>query len=145
MIIKEDEWADLVQDSVEHVQHYHILYGYVTRSSIYVLPLTHTNSGAMVIFWAVAIAIGLTTHFIATISNLQILQRRSLGPLNGVWNSYKWLSSTITVPATFGYRCAQKIGWGTVPPRIQSLTLLAFLFINVVFSIHGYKIVPVNI
>lgn len=98
----------------------------------------------MVVFWAVAVAIGLGSHLITAVSNLEVVQHQSLKPARKLWDSYTQLSSRVTVPATFGYRCAQKVGWGTVPPRIQSLTLLAFLLINIVFSIHGYRITEEN-
>ena len=98
----------------------------------------------MVVFWVVTVAIGLGSHLVTTISNLEVVQHQSLKPIRKLWNSYTRLSSRVTVPATFGYRCAQKIGWGTVPPRVQSLTILAFLLINIAFSIHGYRITEEN-
>ncbi|KAM5346155.1 hypothetical protein ACJ41O_009160 [Fusarium nematophilum] len=119
-------WWDTL-DSVAYTYGYHFIYG-----------------AAMVVFWAIVVAIGMLNHAILHISNLQIVRSRT--PKSGwkLWNFYTWALSFISVPATFGNRCAQKVGWGTVPPRIQSLTLLAFLFINVVLSIHGYRIVPEN-
>ncbi|KAF4461294.1 ferric reductase Fre2p [Fusarium albosuccineum] len=119
-------WWDTL-DSVAYTYGYHFVYG-----------------AAMVVFWAVVVAIGIVNHAILHISNLQLV--RSKTPKSGwkFWNFYTWVLSRVTVPATFGNRCAQKVGWGTVPPRIQSLTLFAFLILNIVLSIHGYRIVPVN-
>lgn len=59
-------------------------------------------------------------------------------------NSSSWFQRTVTLPAAFGYRCAQRVWWSTVPPRIQLLTLLAFLAINTVYSIAGYRLVATN-
>ncbi|KAF7556911.1 hypothetical protein G7046_g6172 [Stylonectria norvegica] len=120
-------WFDTL-DSVSYVNRYHFNYG-----------------AAMIVFWAIVVAIGVGSRLTSVISNLQIVPHQSLKPLRKVWDFYTWLSSSITVPATFGYRCAQKVGWGTVPPRLQSLTIFAFLTINVVFSIHGYRIVKHNL
>jgi hypothetical protein len=52
-----------------------------------------------------------------------------------------WVKRTISTPASFGRRCAQDYGgWATVPPRLQSLTILLFIILNVGCSIHGYRI-----
>lgn len=98
----------------------------------------------MAYFWAVVVVIGIINHAMTSISNLAITRAYSPKAGRKIWHSYNRLVGTATVPATFGDRCAQKIGWGTVPPRIQSLTLLIFLLINIVFSIHGYRITSEN-
>ncbi|KAM3452367.1 hypothetical protein NHJ6243_009394 [Beauveria neobassiana] len=55
-----------------------------------------------------------------------------------------WLKRRLLLPATFGYRCAQRT-WGcSVPPRIQSLTIFAFIAINTVFSVIGYQLTKEN-
>jgi hypothetical protein len=102
------------------------------------------NSRAMIVFWVVVIAIGVLNHAISRIANLQVVRNHSLKTSGRLWNLYSSAISRLTVPATFGNRCAQKVGWGTIPPRLQSLTLFAFLVLNIILSIHGYKIVPVN-
>ncbi|KAG5664952.1 hypothetical protein KAF25_008686 [Fusarium avenaceum] len=119
-------WWDTL-DSVAYTYTYHDLYGRV-----------------MIIFWVVVIAIGVLNHAISRIANLQVVRNHSSKSGGRLWNLYSSAVSRLTVPATFGNRCAQKVGWGTIPPRLQSLTLFAFLALNIVLSIHGYKIVPVN-
>lgn len=98
----------------------------------------------MVIFWAVVVAIGILNHVTQHISALRMVQSKSTRSRSKLSNLYTWALGSITTPATFGDRCAQKIGWGTVPPRIQSLTLVAFLLVNIALSIHGYRITPEN-
>lgn len=56
-----------------------------------------------------------------------------------------WLRARLIVPAAFGYRKAQPFGWYTVPPRIESLTILAFVILNIVFTVHGYHVFPNNL
>ncbi|KAH7175331.1 ferric reductase like transmembrane component-domain-containing protein [Dactylonectria macrodidyma] len=120
-------WWDTL-DSVAYVYKYHHLYG-----------------AFMIAFWAVIVAIGVANHAISAVSNSKLTSHLPLKPPRRVSDYYSWLVSIITVPATFGTRCAQKIGWGTAPPRIQSITLVVFLAVNVVLSVIGYRIVPVSL
>jgi predicted ferric reductase len=43
------------------------------------------------------------------------------------------------MPATFGYRCSQNIGWCTIPSRIQSITIFSFVVLNVLFCSISYR------
>ncbi|KAJ1324890.1 ferric-chelate reductase [Microdochium nivale] len=116
------------------------------------------------IFWAAVFAIGLFYRAMARWSISSSVKRGSAWiPLDDsedeeFGSSFKsspspssrsslphlWLKRYITVPATFGYRSSQSFGWYTVPPRVQSLTLTAFLIMNVVFCCHGYWVFPGN-
>jgi len=125
------------------------VYIYETRRIRVRKPLTLTTvanvySRAMIYFWIVVIAIGVLNHAIQQIGNSQIVRNHSSKSGGRPWNFYTSTVNRWIVPATFGDRCAQKVGWGTVPPRIQSLTLFAFLILNIALSIHGYRIVPIN-
>lgn len=51
----------------------------------------------------------------------------------------------VTVPATFGRRCLQNVGWCTIPPRVESLTILLFLILSIAFSVHGYYVFKGNL
>ncbi|KAF4951396.1 hypothetical protein FSARC_12926 [Fusarium sarcochroum] len=119
-------WWDTL-DSVAYTYTYHAVYG-----------------NAMIMFWVVVVAIGVLNHAILQIANLQVVRNHTSKSGGRLWNLYTWTLSRLTTPATYGDRCAQKVGWGTVPPRIQSLTLFAFLLLNIALSIHGYRIVPIN-
>lgn len=98
----------------------------------------------MIIFWIVVIVIGIFNHVLQQIATSNMVRNHLSKSGGRFWSLYTSTVNRIAVPATFGDRCAQKVGWGTVPPRIQSLTLLAFLILNIVLSIHGYRIVPIN-
>ncbi|KAF4972129.1 hypothetical protein FZEAL_9661 [Fusarium zealandicum] len=142
--LNESKATPVFREAVVPSEHYFSIWWDTLDSVAYTYSYHYVYGAAMVVFWAVVIAIGMLNHAILYISNLHMVRSRTPKSGRGFWNFYSWALNLITVPATFGDRCAQKVGWGTVPPRIQSLTLLAFLFINIVLSIHGYKIVPVN-
>ncbi|RFN50191.1 hypothetical protein FIE12Z_5548 [Fusarium flagelliforme] len=130
VVIPSKEWFGIWWDTLDSVA-----YTY-TKHDVY--------GRAMIYFWIVVIAIGVLNHAIQQIGNLQITRNHSSKSGGRLWNFYTSTVNRWIVPATFGDRCAQKVGWGTVPPRIQSLTLFAFLILNIALSIHGYRIVPIN-
>ncbi|RYP91316.1 hypothetical protein DL770_002550 [Monosporascus sp. CRB-9-2] len=122
----------------------------------------HTLYGsAMFIFWAVVIAIGLLNRAVIVLGHAMAKRPRgwqsiSLGepggdsiPAASDARSQSrlciWLKRHVTLPATFGYRSAEPFGWYTVPPRIQSITILAFTIMNIVFCVHGYRVFPGNL
>ncbi|POR39115.1 Uncharacterized protein TPAR_00674 [Tolypocladium paradoxum] len=108
-------------DALAYVQRHHFLYGV-----------------AMTLFWALVVAFGISNKLFQVLSCLRG-NRPGSCPTGA---SGSWLKRNVTVPATFGYR---GLSWfGTVPPRIQSLTIFAYLVINIVFSVHGYRITEEN-
>ncbi|CRK20040.1 hypothetical protein BN1723_017823 [Verticillium longisporum] len=116
-------------DAVEYVYYNHYIYGM-----------------AMIIFWIVVVAMGVLSRLIAAIGDAQ---RSMVKPSTGISRPFHafsvWLKRHVTIPATFGYRCAQNLGWCTIPPRIQSLTLLAFIAMNVFLSLYGYRFTENNL
>ncbi|WYZ43936.1 hypothetical protein EsH8_VII_000372 [Colletotrichum jinshuiense] len=117
-------WFDTL-DSVEYTYGYHYRYGfYVT------------------VFWIIVVAIGLASRLVSAIASLQKQELHSEKTPGILHRAAFWLKRYITIPATFGYRCSQNLGWCTIPPRIQSLTIFAFIATNAFFCIHGYIIFP---
>ncbi|OBR10496.1 Ferric reductase like transmembrane component [Colletotrichum higginsianum IMI 349063] len=117
-------WFDTLE-SVEYTYGYHYRYGFY-----------------VIVFWFIVIAIGLASRLVAAIGTLQ-KQEYAPRTTRGIYRSCAvWLKRYITVPATFGYRCSQNLGWCTIPPRIQSLTIFAFIAVNAFFCIHGYIVFP---
>ncbi|RXG43553.1 hypothetical protein VDGE_01145 [Verticillium dahliae] len=116
-------------DAVEYVYYNHYIYGM-----------------AMIIFWIVVVAMGVLSRLIAAIGDAQ---RSMVKPSTGISRPFHafsvWLKRHVTIPATFGYRCAQNLRWCTIPPRIQSLTLLAFIAMNVFLSLYGYRFTDNNL
>ncbi|KAL7954017.1 ferric reductase like transmembrane component domain-containing protein [Trichoderma compactum] len=119
-------WFDTL-DAVEYAQRHHFLYGI----------------GVMV-FWAAVVFVGVAYKVHLAISQLYHRQH-SLDSV-GIWTKTgSWFKRNITIPATFGYRCAQNVWWATIPPRIQTLTITLFLIMNIGFCMHGYRIIDENI
>ncbi|KAL2755734.1 hypothetical protein ACRALDRAFT_2027424 [Sodiomyces alcalophilus JCM 7366] len=112
----------------------------------YVYSRHFTYGWAMAIFWIVVVLAGTSTRLISAIRLDRLSSKKSQSRTTAVVDRvHTWLCRYITVPATFGYRCAQNLGWCTIPPRGQSLTILAFLILNILVSIHGYIVMPVNL
>ncbi|OLN92815.1 Ferric/cupric reductase transmembrane component 2-like protein 4 [Colletotrichum chlorophyti] len=128
VVLPADEFYQIWSDTLDSVEY---TYGYHYRYAYYV-----------VVFWLIVVAIGLASRLVSAIANLQKQEwdsRKKPGILH--WSAL-WLKQYVTVPATFGYRCSQNLGWCTVPPRVQSLTIFTFIAVNVYFCIHGYDVVP---
>ncbi|KAJ9149326.1 Ferric reductase like transmembrane component [Pleurostoma richardsiae] len=120
----------------------------------YVYGLHLSYGGALFIFWGVVVLVGISTRILSAIgaarqggyqpliSSEQDVDEEvsAYKGVGHVKRPHMWLKRYITVPATFGYRCAQNVGWCTIPPRIQSLTILAFILLNVFFCVHGYRV-----
>ncbi|RYP05445.1 hypothetical protein DL764_003794 [Monosporascus ibericus] len=122
----------------------------------------HTLYGsAMFIFWGVVIAIGLLNRAVMVLGHVTAKKTRgwesipleepggdSIPAASDARSQSRlsiWLKRHVTLPATFGYRNAEPFGWYTVPPRIQSITILAFAIMNIVFCVHGYRVFPGNL
>ncbi|RYP72046.1 hypothetical protein DL769_004533 [Monosporascus sp. CRB-8-3] len=161
--LRQDEWEDAATFA-EPVIPSDAFFGlaFDTLDSWSYVYSRHTLYGsAMFIFWGVVIAIGLLNRAVvvlvhATAPNPRGWQSISLGepgedsvPAASHARSQSrlsvWLKRHVTLPATFGYRNAQPFGWYTVPPRIQSVTILAFTIMNLVFCVHGYRVFPGNL
>ncbi|QPG95093.1 hypothetical protein C2857_007641 [Epichloe festucae Fl1] len=118
-------WTDTL-DAYRYVSRHHFLYGI-----------------AMIVFWVAVVALGAANRLMLAFS--RFLHRHRL--YKGTYRSETsmWLKRKIMIPATFGYRSAAEVWCGTIPLRIQTLTLVAFASINILFSIYGYRITPVNL
>ncbi len=57
----------------------------------------------------------------------------------------RWIQRYITLPAALGYRHQQPLGWCTVPTRIQSLLVSAFVVINVILCSVTYRAFEGNV
>ncbi|KAM6479473.1 ferric reductase like transmembrane component-domain-containing protein [Trichoderma sp. SZMC 28011] len=130
VVIPSPEWFALwfdTLDAVEYARRHHYAYGI----------------GVMV-FWVAVVFVGVAYKVHLAIS--QLYGRQHNFDSVGIWTQTgSWFKRNITIPATFGYRCAQNVWWATIPPRIQSLTITVFLIMNIVFCIHGYRIIDENL
>jgi hypothetical protein len=51
----------------------------------------------------------------------------------------------VTIPAAFNSRCSQPFGWCTIPTRVQSLTILAFVVLNILLCSISYRLTEGNL
>ena len=112
----------------------------------------------MYMYWIAIIVIALSYRFISSFGRVSHGEYRPLSAreqfendeitaCKGTTHASRpslWLKQYLTVPAAFGYKCAQNVGWCTIPPRVQSFTIFIFVVINVFFCIHGYHVFPGN-
>lgn len=98
----------------------------------------------MAAYWAAVVALGLGIKLLGAAS-------RFFGCPGGPWaargpaaTTRRWLQRNVAMPAAFGYRCAQAVWWGTVPPRAQALAIAVFLALNAGLAVGGYRLTPVN-
>ncbi|KAH9204244.1 ferric reductase like transmembrane component-domain-containing protein [Leptodontidium sp. 2 PMI_412] len=135
-----------------------------TLDAVFFEARIHNAYGrAMYYLWVVIIAIGLSSHL-----GQYLLTSRHHHPK---WQSLpgddeegdtmeepsmKWKRSIfdkpyvlikryVTVPATFGYKRSQNVGWCTIPTRVQSLAIGAFVGINIVLCSCSYRVFANNI
>jgi hypothetical protein len=107
----------------------------------------------MYYFWIIVVSIGISRHLLSLITNLRHQDRYTLtGPASNSGNPYRvlnlsktWLKRYITIPATFSNRCSQPYGWCTIPPRIQSLTITTFVFLNIYLCCATYRLTTGNL
>ena len=108
----------------------------------------------MYYFWIIVISFGIGTRLLALITNVRtreyqaVADDESAGPKNerGLLSlPYSWLKRYVIVPATFGERCSQPLGWCTIPPRAQTLTIAAFVILNAVLCCASYRLTDGNL
>lgn len=103
----------------------------------------------MGLFWAAVALIGVVHKIAGYLQSAGRRERKHTSTPSPTtarsFTWWAWLKSHLLTPATFGRRCAESFGpWGTVPPRVQSLTIVLFVVLNVATSIHGYRLFPGN-
>lgn len=108
----------------------------------------------MYYFWVLVISFGVGSRLLTLISNARsqdyhlVSEDESSGPKTASGSTslpYSLLKRYITVPAAFGYRCSQPLGWCTIPPRAQTLTIAAFVVLNTVLCCADYRLTDGNL
>lgn len=108
----------------------------------------------MYYFWIIVVSLGIGTRIFALITNIRnqeyqaVAIDESAGPKNrsgALSLPHSWLKRYITVPAAFGDRCSRPIGWCTIPPRAQTLTIAAFVGLNMILCCADYRLTDGNL
>lgn len=58
--------------------------------------------------------------------------------------TWLWIRSRLILPATFGKHCQAPIAGGTIPPRLETLVIVVYVILNVVFCFPGYDLFHQN-
>jgi hypothetical protein len=99
-------------------------------------------SWAMYGFWGLVVLIGLINRC----TELVAARRHESGRYRTESNSMRlWIRKHLLLPATFGQHCQDPIGWCTIPPRLESILLVSYLIMNMVFLFPGYDLFAENI
>lgn len=93
-------------------------------------------------FWGLVVVVGLINRCV------QLLNARQHGPDRQRSDSSSirlWIRRRLLLPATFGQHCQDSVGMGTIPPRLESMLLVLYLIMNIVFIFPGYDLFAGNI
>jgi predicted ferric reductase len=110
----------------------------------------------MYYFWVVVVIVGVISRLLSLMANFRYQRRHqvyvdSILRVGTIMRSsflswpITWMKCHLTIPATFGNRCSRPYGWCTIPPRIQSLTILIFVAMNVVLCTCSYELIDGNL
>lgn len=112
----------------------------------------------MFYFWIGVVAIGIGARLVSLISNLRrngwqpipeddssLENQSQLGTYSIFRKPYALIKRHVLYPATFGYRCSQNVWWCTIPPRVQSLTISAFVLLNIIVCTTNYRVTHGNL
>lgn len=93
-------------------------------------------------FWGLVIAVGTVNRCV------ELFKARQHGPDRRRAESSSlrlWIRQRLLLPATFGQHCQEPAGLGTIPPRLESMLLVLYLIMNIVFMFPGYDLFAGNI
>lgn len=108
----------------------------------------------MYYFWIIVISFGVGARLLNLITNIRSREYQVVASDESDRRKndrgtqsllHSWLKRYITVPAAFGNRCSRPLGWCTIPPRAQSLTIAAFITLNAVLCCTDYRLTEGNL
>ena len=110
----------------------------------------------MYYFWLIVVFTGVTARLLSIICNFDYRKshHRTSSEASPQSNTRScsafsllraWTKRYLIVPATFGGRCSRPYGWCTIPPRIQSLTILCFVALNIALCTCSYRLTEGNL
>lgn len=102
----------------------------------------------MFLFWTLVVIVGLGFRF-SSLINRDAEQGSSVVGKSQVSRFRRHLRGAykqhVLVPAAFSHHCAEPLGWWIVPPRLQSLTILIFVLLNLILSFGHYDVFSTNL
>lgn len=95
------------------------------------------TSWAMYGFWGLVTLIGVGNRC----SEWLTMRRHTAGSYRAESKGLRlWIRRQLLLPATFGNRCQDPVGLGSIPPRVESILLLLYLIMNFIFMFPGYDL-----
>lgn len=96
-------------------------------------------------FWGIVLLIGIANRLFAYLVRSRISARKPQNDTEAInrlrisksSSLDRWFQSHIILPAAFGYRHQQPWGWCTIPTRIQSLIVFAYVLLNILACAIG--------
>ncbi len=110
-------------------------------------------------FWALVLLAGLLNRLFTLVvvraasrGHIDTSSSAETGKSLGGRKSPRWLQAArgwtrrnVLLPATFGYRHLQPLGWATLPTRVQSLLVALFVVLNIIATAVGHSVYHDNI
>ncbi|KAF2725974.1 hypothetical protein K431DRAFT_238308 [Polychaeton citri CBS 116435] len=94
-------------------------------------------------FWCLVFLIGASNHILHfTRSSTGSKSFSSSGIISRIRT---WIRRCLILPALFGGRCQEPVGWCTIPPRIESMLLGIYIALNFVYLFPGYQLFSGNL
>lgn len=104
-------------------------------------------------FWGIVLLVGMLNRLFAFI----VSRSRSMtaedpegrashrNRLRRLTSVRSWTRRHLLLPATFGYRHLQPLGWCTIPTRLQSILVAVFVALNVILCAVDYHALSRNL
>ncbi|CAI6334769.1 unnamed protein product [Periconia digitata] len=112
----------------------------------------------MFYFWAAVVTIGISSRLAVRVAALRTEGSHLSSPdlhetfppalsrRRGATSKIQaHLKRHISIPATFNNRCSEPIGWCTMPSRVQTLTILSFVLLNIGLCMIDYRTTDGNL
>lgn len=112
----------------------------------------HNAFGAcMFLLLAIMLLVGVVNRFLVFLGTRRRLDVESgegghmVISSGSLWpRAYTWYRGNVGVPAAFGYRHVQPWGFLSIPTRVQTILIGAYIALNVVFSVISYELFDEN-
>jgi hypothetical protein len=93
-------------------------------------------------FWGLVTLIGVGNRCVEWVT----MRRHKAGGYRADSHGMRlWIRKRLLLPATFGAQCQERVGWCTIPPRLETILLLLYLIMNFIFMFPGYDFFEGNL
>ncbi|QIX02537.1 hypothetical protein AMS68_008054 [Peltaster fructicola] len=125
--IPDADWADL---SIRTVRAY-------DRNFWYSFDFTWASFG----FWGTVFLVSTINRFVEFLKVLRARPATRRRQSSGGWT---WIRRQLILSVTFGKHCQEPVGWATLPPRLESCIIFAYLLMSTFMCFPGYDLFDNN-